>query len=715
MNILFDDSGTFKTATILTDNETSLQIETSSGKRCKIKTQNVLLRFTSPQCNQLLKQAEQLAEQINADIDSDADFLWEVAPEGEFSFIDFAKEYFGNDKTISPVENTAILLIINALPMYFHRRGRGHFRKAPEEILQAAKAAKLKKEQLAEQINSWKQQLIDGEIPPEILQNKNSLLSYKRDRNLPYVKAAERACAELNISMAELLYKNHAFNSIYEIHYLKFIQDYFKEGTEFKQNDLLEISDNVNLEDADADVLAFSIDDSSTTEIDDAFSVRFINDKETIVGIHIAAPALAIKQGSPCDGVAKVRISTVYIPGDKITMLPSKAVAACSLDEGKKVPSVSLYLRLDNSTFEILESFSKIENVFIADNLRTENLEPIFNDETLQNDSVPDSFKYKKEMLFLFKFADICLAKRESYKQELSGKTPTDDEENIEKAEKTENVKNSENSENPENSENSEKNLTNLVENINIPENNLDAELAELNDDADNSENQSDNRQIDYSFDIIGDLNDPINCKAVLKQRVRGAPLDKIVSEMMILTNCIWGGILEDHGIPGIYRIQTFQKVRLSTQADFHLGLGVEQYAWCTSPLRRYCDMVNQWQLLACLNQQAQNAPFQQRSTELFIILKNFESTYSAYKAFQLRMERYWCLRYIKQENITEVVAVIRKAPNVKVENLPLILQVPSIPSELCQRNSRVKLKLNLESINYFSLHVDAEFIEMVK
>ncbi len=32
-----------------------------------------------------------------------------------------------------------------------------------------------------------------------------------------------------------------------------------------------------------------------------------------------------------------------------------------------------------------------------------------------------------------------------------------------------------------------------------------------------------------------------------------------------------------------------------------HEGLGVAQYAWSTSPLRRYVDLVNQWQLIACV------------------------------------------------------------------------------------------------------------------
>ena len=41
-------------------------------------------------------------------------------------------------------------------------------------------------------------------------------------------------------------------------------------------------------------------------------------------------------------------------------------------------------------------------------------------------------------------------------------------------------------------------------------------------------------------------------------------------------------------------------KVRLGTQPAPHAGIGVAQYAWATSPLRRYVDLVNQWQIVAC-------------------------------------------------------------------------------------------------------------------
>src|SRR5690606_2093820 len=75
-----------------------------------------------------------------------------------------------------------------------------------------------------------------------------------------------------------------------------------------------------------ADVKAFSIDDAATTEIDDAFSVTPLSYGSFRIGIHIAAPALGITPGSPLDQAAARRLSTVYLPGHKITMLPEEVI-----------------------------------------------------------------------------------------------------------------------------------------------------------------------------------------------------------------------------------------------------------------------------------------------------------------------------------------------------------------------------------------------------
>ena len=98
--------------------------------------------------------------------------------------------------------------------------------------------------------------------------------------------------------------------------------------------------------------------------------------------------------------------------------------------------------------------------------------------------------------------------------------------------------------------------------------------------------------------------------------RKRGAPLDKLVSELMILVNSSWGELLAERDIAAIYRVQSTGKVRLSVHAEPHEGLGVRCYAWMSSPLRRYVDLLNQWQLIAAL--QGRRPPFT-RSAEHYV------------------------------------------------------------------------------------------------
>ena len=88
MYVLFEEDGAFKTATVLTDNDASLQVESATGKRSKIKSANVLLRFKEPAPGDLLAQAEVAAGSI------EAEFLWECASDGEFLFADLADEYY---------------------------------------------------------------------------------------------------------------------------------------------------------------------------------------------------------------------------------------------------------------------------------------------------------------------------------------------------------------------------------------------------------------------------------------------------------------------------------------------------------------------------------------------------------------------------------------------------------------------------------------------
>lgn len=616
MNVLFEEDGGFKAGCIMADNDSTLQVELPTGKRSKIKAATVLLRFDKPATGALLEQAALLAEEI------EPEFLWECVNDGEFSFLDFARDYYGHDP--APLEATAVLLALHAAPVYFHRKGKGRFRKAPPDILAAALASLEKKRQQALAMEGWIVSLKAFRLPPEFAALTDALL-YAPDRNKPETKAFEAACAETGLTAAQLLFRCGAIKSPYFLHYRRFLHEQFPKGTGFPALDAPTLPSDLPR----ADVRAFSIDDANTTEIDDALSVVRLPGIGSRIGIHIAAPGLAIEHGSPLDGVARARLSTVYMPGNKITMLPDAVVQNYTLAGGVDCPAVSLYLTVSES-LEILSHESRLEVVHIAANLRHHEVEPWFNAETVGG-PLPD-MPFKDELLHLWHFANACEGRR--------GKP---------------------------------------------------------------SAMQGNN---DYNFEIDGDLADPDSCTVAISERKRGSPLDKLVAELMIVANSTWGGLLADQNIACMYRAQTQGKVRMTTSPLPHEGLGVPQYAWMTSPLRRYCDLVNQWQLIACLK--GETPAFAQKSAELYGALRDFELTYAAYADFQRQMERYWCLRWLQQYQITEIQATVRREQLVKLDHLPLLLRVPSVPSDL---GPGKRLTLSVESIDLLGPELSCRYL----
>src|SRR5262249_41296606 len=177
---------------------------------------------------------------------------------------------------------------------------------------------------------------------------------------------------------------------------------------------------------------------------------------------------------------------------------------------------------------------------------------------------------------------------------------------------------------------------------------------------------------LDYSFYVE-------DGKVRIVPRKRGAPLDKLVAELMILANSSWGELLAERDVAAIYRVQSVGKVRMSVHPEPHEGLGVACYAWMTSPLRRYVDLLNQWQLVAALG--GQRAPFSRNSDALLAALRAFEVTYARYDEHQRAMETYWVLRWLEQEAFRSLERVVLRGNLVRMEGAPLVTRVPSLPA----------------------------------
>jgi len=389
MNIFYEESGQFKVAAIVQKNDATYQVDTQHGKRTKVKANNVFAEFDGDMAAFLENAQAQAA-------DIDTDLLWEVCGEAEFSAEAIAEEYYGHAPT--KTELAATLIALYAAPMYFYKKAKGVFKAAPEETLKQALAAIERKKQQDAQIDAWAEALKRGEMPSEIAADLKTILHAPDKQSLTY-KAFTKAADALKTSAYELAKKTGGITSIPQYLQDGFEIKYFPKGTDFPDLPLPEMPDLPK-----ADVTAFSIDDESTTEVDDALSLTDLGNGMKRVGIHIAAPSLAIKQGDKMEKNIMERLSTVYFPGGKITMLPENWIAAFSLDAGAYRPAVSIYFDVDGE-FNVGEPTCKIEAVNIAENLRIQTIEPHFNAETGLDEAGEMMFAHHQDLIWFYQFA----------------------------------------------------------------------------------------------------------------------------------------------------------------------------------------------------------------------------------------------------------------------------------------------------------------------
>ena len=621
MNLLYEEGGDIKIAAVQsatgTGDAESWQATSLSGKKIKLKVKEVWLRFEKPEAQAAMDEALVLSKDI------DLQLLWDYAPEEEFGLVDVSLEYFGSQATIP--QQVALAIALQDAPVFFRRKGRGRFQRAPLEQLQAGLAALERKQKELEQQSVWQQDLVAG-IFPDTLKSSAKQLLFSPDKNSSAYKALIAACTETGESPAQLMIRCAAIESPLAYHQGMFLKAHFPNGAAHHVNIGVDQAayDTAIAELPLAEVNAFSIDDSGTTEIDDALSVTELVEGGHRIGIHIAAPGLAISKDDPLDQVARNRMSTVYFPGNKITMLPDSVIEQFSLDAGAPRPALSIFVDLDADGIVNRDTLQmRAEMVPMTANLRLEDMEHLVSEESLVDEGA--SYLYRKELAILWRTAKLLHAGRQ------------------------------------------EKRIANglRAEQLGVIDPNA---LAR-----------------DFHFQIQ-DVDGVQRVEIIPRQR--GSILDTIVAEWMIFCNSASGQLLADHGLPGLFRTQKGWgplRTRMQTTPGPHEGLGLDYYAWCTSPLRRYSDLVNQWQLIALAKHGVtakMMAPFPPRDATLMGIAADFESCYQAYGEFQDRLEKYWCLRWITQDGDSKNVYVRHlKEGMSRVELVPLHLPIPELAS----------------------------------
>lgn len=614
MNIFYEESGRFKVAQIIERNAATYQVNTQHGKRSKVRVNHVFVEF-STDLDDFLTQAQILADDV------DVDLLWSVCGEEEVSAESIAGEYFGHAP--KPIELAAIFMALYAAPIYFHKKAKGIFKAAPEDILQQALEAVERKKTQDAQIDAWTAELHAFRLPEEVASDLTAILHQPNKQSLTY-KAYIRAADEMKLSPLALAKACGAIKDMAQYLYDGFVLAHFPKGINAPANPVDRLPELPRADDA---VRAFSIDDRATTEVDDALSVVDLGAGRKKVGVHIAAPSLAVAKDSAIEQHILTRHSTVYYPSGKITMLPENWIGAFSLDEGAYRPCVSIYFTVEaDGSFG--EAEHQIEQVWIENNLRIQDIEPYFNREN--GTQSPDvHFAHHADLQYLYQWAITLQKKRNRYE------------------------------ENPP-------------------------------------------VRHDYHIEI-----EP-NGHIVATERERGAPLDMVVSEMMILANSTWAQWLDQNGIGGIFRVQPpMGRVRMSTQSEAHNGMGVAHYAWFTSPLRRSADYINQRQLMSLIDAEQYPVRFNANDADLFAALRDFETTYTAYGDFQTQMEHYYSLCYIAQENLRTLNATLLKEDLVRIEGLPIVTRALGIPPDL---PPKTRIELHIQAVDAEERHLSLKY-----
>ena len=178
-------------------------------------------------------------------------------------------------------------------------------------------------------------------------------------------------------------------------------------------------------------------------------------------------------------------------------------------------------------------------------------------------------------------------------------------------------------------------------------------------------------KQIVWYFKLAGD-------RIVGKRIDFSSPSRQIVEELMVSYNSLFATRARALNLPLLFRnvsttgitdTRQNSKAFLSTQPDYHPGLGVSAYAHASSPIRRFTDLVNQMQMQAALT--GRTPHFSVSALEDLIL--PLEDRLLALRELAQASERYWFLSFLKQDHLDDPLpaVVVKQVRNTVWLELP--------------------------------------------
>jgi len=438
---------------------------------------------------------------------------------------------------------------------------------------------------------------------------------------------------------------------------------------------------------------AFSVDDETTQEIDDAISAEILDSESFRVGVHIAAPGAFIPEESAVHAAAASRTTTVYQPDLKWTMLPLGLIELFTLRAGRAAPALSAYYTVSRESLEITGMEVRLEALTPAGNYSYSKIE-----DGLDGDFVPDP-------------------------AEINGSAGSEDEAggNADGGAGGESGGNADGGAGGESGSDADGDgpwpardprkwpwarKSALPDGVETAADLLVPFARRLHMDR-NPDGPRPFFRREYRIKVS-------DAGAVdISERSRNGLAEGIVTELMILTNNRMARILADAGFPAIYRTQRVipaggggrtmrSKADLTVNPRGHAGLGASFYCWTTSPLRRYADLLNQRQLAGLFGGVL---PAFGDESELLVRAKKMEFQNQAADKHQRLMERFWTLRCMQSRPDESWPVFIEHQENrvrVAFETLPLVIFME--PDEVDAAGGRALFAA--ESFDFYEVEV---------
>ena len=238
-----------------------------------------------------------------------------------------------------------------------------------------------RRKRIIEAGGNWLMNLMNSTAPPDQVNGTDTaefnriLKSYylfgKESKDQALAKAMiNRAKLDTSTALFPLLVKLDVFDENENIDLLRFdIPTEFSSEIRLRAGKLADtykgFSDDGSRRDL-TDLPLMTIDGQATLDFDDAISIEKIGDQFRL-GIHIVDVGHFVHRGDIIDQEALSRGSSIYMPDQKISMLPAGlAEGLCSLKAGEIRPAISTMVNLSPSLeiidFEILPSLIKVKH-----------------------------------------------------------------------------------------------------------------------------------------------------------------------------------------------------------------------------------------------------------------------------------------------------------------------------------------------------------------